>query len=33
MAEEQKAKNLYKALTNNQRNIFYGTDRITKDLI
>ena len=33
MDEEQKAKNLYKALINNQRSIFYAADRITKGLI
>ena len=33
MAEEQKAKNLYKALINDQRSIFYAADRIMKDLI
>ena len=31
--EEQKAKNLYRALINDQRSIFYATDRVTKGLI
>ena len=31
--EEQKAKNLYRALINDQRSIFYAADCITKDLI
>ena len=30
---EQKAKNLYRALINDQKSIFYVTDRVTKDLI
>ena len=33
MVEEQKAKNLYKALINDQRRIFYAAERITKVLI
>ena len=33
MPEEQKAKNFYKALINDQRSIFYAADRITKGLI
>ena len=33
MAEEQKAKNLCKALINDQRSIFCAADRITKGLI
>ena len=33
MAEEQKAKNLYKALTNDQSSNFYTTDKITRGLI
>ena len=33
MAEERKAKNLYKALTNDQRSNFYTTGKITKGLI
>ena len=31
--EEQKGKNLYRALINDQRSIFYATDRVTKGLI
>ena len=31
--DEQKAKNLYWVLINDQKNIFYATDRVTKGLI
>ena len=31
--DEQKAKNLYRALINDQKSIFYATDRFTKSLI
>ena len=33
MAEEQKARNLYKALINDQRSFFYAADKRTKGLI
>ena len=31
--DEQKAKNLYRALINDQKSIFYATDRVMKGLI
>ena len=31
--DEQKVKNLFNALTNDQKSIFYASDRITKGLI
>ena len=31
--EEKKARNLYKALTNNSKSVFYATNKITKTLV
>ena len=31
--EKKKARNLYKALTNDSKNVFYATNKITKTLV